>query len=114
MDVFKQLLDHTVVDADGLPCGCVDDIIADRTATGGRIVALVIGPAALIPRLPAILQALLPKRLLRQSVRIPWSEVAHVSEVIELRSGGSKLGLGKIDRQLGELLVLIPGARRPE
>ena len=114
MDLFKQVLDHTVVDASGLACGCVDDIIADRTDGSGRITSLLIGPGAFVPRLPALLEFLLPHAVSRRTVRVPWSEVAEVGEVIKLKSNAASLGLGKVDRKLGALLARVPGAEKQE
>jgi len=112
MDLFRQVLDHTVIDANGMPCGCVDDLIADRTADGGRVTSLLIGPGAFIPRLPALLQLLLSGRR-RRRVRVPWSEVAQVGEVIKLKSEAIDLGLGKADRRLGKRLARLPAAVKP-
>jgi len=110
LDLFRQVLDHTVIDADGMPCGRVDDIIADCTATQARVTSLLVGPGAFAHRLPP-LPALVASRLFgRRIVRVPWSEVAEVGEFIRLRSKAVDLGLGRIDRRLGAWLGHWPGA----
>jgi len=111
-DVVRDILDHELLDADGVPCGVVDDVMLD----GGpgapfRVVALIVGPGGWLPRLPALVGGLLRHVVAAKHVRVPWSAVAHVGERIELAQRASELGLGAADRRVGRLLAHIPGAR---
>jgi hypothetical protein len=40
--------------------------------------------------------------------RVPWSEVAHIDETIQLKSKASTLQLGRLDRRIGTWLSRIP------
>jgi hypothetical protein len=110
-DVVRQVLDHELIDADGLPCGMVDDVVLEG-APGEplRIIALLAGPGAWLPRLPRFAERLLARMFGRQRVRIPWNAVAHVGERIELAMPAAALGLGGTDRRVGRLIARIPGA----
>jgi hypothetical protein len=41
-------------------------------------------------------------------VRVPWEQVAHVSETIQLKSRASALDLGRLDRRIGKWLSHLP------
>jgi sporulation protein YlmC with PRC-barrel domain len=106
----RELLDHELVDSEGVPCGVVDDVMLD----GGpgaplRVVALIVGPGGWLPRLPSWVGGLLRHVVHATHVRVPWSAVAHVGERIELASTASELGLGVADRRIGRILARIPG-----
>ena len=109
LDLYRRVLDHGIVDSDGLPCGTVDEI----EASGGpgeslAVVALLVGPAAWTPRLPALFGVI--SRLIAGSrlVRVPWSEVIEIGEQIKLRSTAVELGLGVADRRAGRWLAPLP------
>ena len=109
LDVYRLVLDHTLVDADGLECGTVDEIEAQgKPGEPLAIVALLAGPGAWAPRLPAFFA--LVSRLVAGSrlVRVPWSEVAGIGEQITLRSTATELGLGVADRRAGRWLAALP------
>jgi hypothetical protein len=109
LDLYRRVLDHGLIDADGLPCGTVDEIeAAGKPGEPLEIVALLVGPAAWTPRLPALFE--IACRLLAGSrlVRVPWSEVAEISEQIRLRSTAVELGLGVTDRRAGRWLAPLP------
>ncbi|HEY2394574.1 MAG TPA: hypothetical protein VGH81_01165 [Rudaea sp.] len=111
LDVFRQVLDHAIVDADDLPCGCVDDLeIEGGPGEPLRITALLVGPGAWGPRLPALLARCV--RLLggEHVVRVPWSVVGEVGELIRLRQRASELGLGVTDRKFGLRIARLPGS----
>ena len=111
LDLMREVLDHEVVDVNGVSCGMVDDIEFD--AGRGRAptaVTLVVGPHAWSARTPALLSWLVRLVVRAPVVRVPWSAVEHVSETIELRVTAESLGLGKADRRVGRWLSRIPGA----
>ena len=112
-DAVGDILDHEVVDADGLPCGMVDDVVLDgRPGEPLAIVALLVGPGAWLPR------AMWPVRIVaslmvdRRRVRVPWSAVESVHERIVLAERATHYGLGRVDRRIGRWLARIPGANR--
>jgi len=112
-DLVRQVLDHVVVDADDWPCGVVDDLeLAGGPGEGLRVVALLVGPGAWVPRLPALLARLLPRIAGTGCQRVPWSEVAVVGEYIRLRSRAPALGLGNADRRLAVRVARLPGGER--
>ena len=113
IDVFRQVLDHAVIDADDWMCGMVDDIeVEGGVGEPLRITALLIGPGAWIPRMPSLLARLLPKMFGDRCVRVPWSEVSSVGEHIRLHCRRGNYGLATMDRKLGLKLGKIPGSER--
>jgi sporulation protein YlmC with PRC-barrel domain len=113
VDAVGDILDHEVVDADGMPCGMVDDVVLDgRPGSPLAIVALLVGPGAWLPR------AMWPVRIVagllvgRQRVRVPWSAVESVHERIVLAERATHYGLGRVERRIGRWLARIPGANR--
>ena len=110
-DLYRQVLDHAVLDAEDWLCGVVDDLEVEGDIGGPlRVTALLVGPGAWVPRLPALLQALLPRLVGTRCVRVPWSEVCMVGEHIRLRSRAAELGLDLADRKLGLRIAKIPGS----
>lgn len=110
-DLYRQVLDHALLDSDDWMCGVVDDLEVEGDAGGAlRVTALLVGPGAWVPRMPALLQVLLPRFVGARCVRVPWSEVCVVGEYIRLRSRASELGLDIADRKLGLRLAKIPGS----
>jgi hypothetical protein len=117
VDLYRQVLDHAVLDADDWPCGIVDDleVEGDLLHEGGateplRVTALLVGPGAWSPRLPALFARLAPHLFGRRCVRVPWSEVSVLGEHVKLRSRAAALGLGTADRRLGLLIARLPGS----
>ena len=114
-DLYRQVLDHAVLDADDWLCGVVDDLeVEGGVGEPLRVTALLVGPGAWVPRLPALLKALLPKLVGTRCVRVPWSEVCVVGEHIRLQSRAAELGLGTVDRKVGLWVAKIPGSDRSE
>lgn len=113
IDVFRQVLDHAVVDTDDWMCGIVDDIeVEGGVGEPLRITALLIGPGAWMPRTPALFAHLLPRIFGDRCVRVPWSEVSVVGEHIRLKCRRAQYGLATMDRKLGLRLGRIPGSER--
>jgi len=109
LDIYRRVLDHVLLDADGLPCGIVDEIEAE----GGlgeplAIVTLLVGPAAWTRRLPAFFAIVAHLLAGSRIVRVPWSEVAEIGEQIRLCSSAVELGLGVADRRAGRWLAHLP------
>ena len=111
MDLVHQVLDRELVDADDVPCGTVDDLeLEGAPGEALAVVALLVGPGAWGPRLPALPAAIAAKLFGTARVRVPWSEVVEVSERVRLKSTAAKLGLGVDDRKAGRWLAKVPGS----
>jgi hypothetical protein len=113
VDLYRQVLDHALLDADDWMCGTVDDLeVEGGVGEPLRVTALLVGPGAWTPRLPALFARLLPRVFGGHCVRVPWSEVCELGEDIKLRSRAAALGLASIDRRLGLLIAKLPGSER--
>jgi hypothetical protein len=111
VDLVRDVLDHEVVDSDGVPCGMVDDLeLEGGPGSPLTVVALRIGPGAWTDRLPWIFPRLARMLVGRNQDRIPWSEVALTGDRIQLKSTANELGLNAGDRKLEKWLRKIPGS----
>jgi sporulation protein YlmC with PRC-barrel domain len=108
LDLLREVLDHEIVDSDGVSCGMVDDIELSNSAGGPVVKALLVGPGAWLPRVPAMLRWFAGWMFGHEVSRVPWNEVAHVAETIQLKSKASTLQLGRLDRRVGTWLSHIP------
>jgi hypothetical protein len=113
VDVYRQVLDHALYDSDECLCGTVDDLEVSG-APGGplRITAMLVGPGAWAPRLPALFARLAAWLFGTRCTRVPWDEVAELGEMIRLRSRAAALGLSTEDRKLGLRIARLPGSDR--
>jgi sporulation protein YlmC with PRC-barrel domain len=109
LDLGLGVLDHQLVDSEGRNCGKVDDLdLGPLTGEGEpEVRAILAGGNAwhgrgLLGRLAA--------RVGGNAVHIPWSEVAAVGAVVELRRTASELRLGRGDDRARRLVSWIPGA----
>jgi len=110
LDLLREVLDHEVVDSEGIGCGMVDDLEFRVTEQGLVVTALLVGPGAWVPRLPALFAVMAGKVFGRQRVRVPWHHVVKVGEVIRLDATAPSLGLGVLDRKAGRWLARLPGS----
>lgn len=108
LDLLREVLDHEVIDVAGTSCGMVDDIELGASEAGPTVEALLVGPGAWTPRLPALLAAACERLFGRAVVRVPWSEVIEIDETIRLASTAAALGLGRLDRKAGRWLARVP------
>ena len=108
LDLLREVLDHEVVDVEGTSCGMVDDIEFAAGDAGPTVAALLIGPGAWTPRLPALLALGCARLFGRGAVRVPWAEVIEIAEIVKLRSKADELGLGRLDRKAGRWLARLP------
>jgi hypothetical protein len=117
LDLCRQVIDHQLLDCEDLPCGTIDDVELEGGADGKplRAVALLVGPGAWGPRLPALFAWWVERCIGNRCTRVPWHEVAEVGEQIRLRSRAATLGLGTTDRKLGLRIAKLPGSeKRPK
>lgn len=113
VDLFRQVLDHAVIDADDRLCGTVDDLeVEGGVGEPLHVTALLVGPGAWASRLPAVFARIVPHVFGTRCVRVPWSEVSELGEIIKLRSRAATLGLGSTDRRLGLFIAKLPGSDR--
>jgi sporulation protein YlmC with PRC-barrel domain len=111
IDLVRELLDHELVDVNGTPCGMIDDLELDGDIGGPlRVTALLVGPGAWVPRLPALAAWLARKTFGTQRVRVPWNQIDTIAERIVLKTTAASLGLGKLDRKAGRWLAKVPGS----
>ena len=109
VDLVRDVLDHAVVDSEGVPCGMVDDIELDgQPAHAFEAVALLIGPGSWQRRLPRW-SARIARVLVGASiVRVPWSQIVKIGERIELGATATELGLGGADRRWSKRIGRLP------
>lgn len=105
-----ELLDHQLVDADGMLCGNVDDLRFDFGDGPPRLTALLSGPGTWPDRLPGALRGLARRVLFDRVVEIPLEEVEEVDGAIRLRRPARELGLGGGEAKAGRWLARIPGS----
>jgi hypothetical protein len=109
LDLLRDVLDHKIVDVDGVPCGSVDEIALEQLAGAApQVAALLVGPGAWTPRLPPLVCTVASFLFGRAVVRVPWSEVGEITEVVRLKSPAASLGLGKPDRKAARWLSRMP------
>ena len=108
VDIVLGILDHQLVDADGVNCGKVDDVeVTGLDGDSPEVVEIVVGGNAwrsrgLLGRLAA--------RLSGEAVHIPWSEVDSVSSVVKLKRPAAELRLGRGDRRWSRVVGKVPGS----
>jgi sporulation protein YlmC with PRC-barrel domain len=111
LDIARDVLDHEIVDAEGVSCGMVDDV--ELTYEGDarpRISALLVGRGAWTPRLPALLQVAVLSWFGSHVVRVPWEEVDQLAETVRLKSTAASLRLARHERAAAKWIKHLPGA----
>ena len=108
VDIALGILDHQLVDSEGVNCGKVDDLEIQGLDGGSpEVTEIIVGGNAwrsrgLLGRLAA--------RLAGNAVHVPWSEVESVSSVVKLKRPAAKLRLGRGDVRWTRLVGKAPGA----
>lgn len=115
IDLALHLLDRQIVDTDGNPVGNVDDVEIDES---GYVVALLVGPQALAPRLGGRLGEWLAfwTRVLQggtEPTRIPVDLLTDMGSHITVARSRSELDAHRNEDRAREYLIgRIPGGRR--
>ena len=108
VDIALGILDHQLVDSEGVNCGKVDDLEVQGLDRGSpEVTEIIVGGNAwrsrgLLGRLAA--------RLSGNAVHLPWSEVESVSSVVKLKRPAAELRLGRGDVRWERLVGKAPGA----
>jgi len=108
VDIALGILDHQLVDSEGVNCGKVDDLEIQGLDSGSpEVTEIIVGGNAwrsrgLLGRLAA--------RLSGNAVHVPWSEVESVSSVVKLKRPAAELRLGRGDVRWERLVGKAPGA----
>jgi sporulation protein YlmC with PRC-barrel domain len=109
LDLARDVLDSELLDSDGKACGRVDNLDLQTGSNGElRIRALLVGPGALSPRLPALVERLIEICIGRPQVTVPWSEVERVDRCVRLRRRADELGLAHWNRIVGRWIARLP------
>ena len=107
--VLAGIRDLEIVDAEGELCGVADDVAFEGRAGGPlRIAALLVGPGAYGPRMPRFLAWMVQLLVGRAVVRVPWSDVEHITSRITLNKPARELGLNATERRLGPMIRKLP------
>ena len=109
VDLVRDVLDHAVVDSDGMPCGMVDDIeLAGEPGRALEAVALLMGPGSWQRRLPRWSARVARTVVGAGTVRVPWAQIVKIGERIELGATAAELGLGGVDRRWRKRVARLP------
>ncbi len=110
LDLVREVLDHEIVDVDGVPCGVVDDVeFTGNAGEPAQAVALLVGPGAWGPRLPPLLAFLVRHTAGSRCVRVPLEAVQKIDERIVLKHSARDARLDTADRRAARWLAWIPG-----
>jgi len=111
IELLRDVLDHDIVDVDGVRCGIVDDIEFDHKPGATPVLGtLLVGPGAWGPRLPALLAVVARWLFGRAVTRVPWGDVAELGQSVKLKRRAGELGLGSVERRAARWLQRIPGS----
>jgi hypothetical protein len=109
VDLVLGILDHQLLDRNGVNCGKIDDLEISGLAEGRpEVTAILVGPGAWRARGVAgrLAAALAPRRM----IRVPWDRVDAVTSVVTLNATAAELGLNRGDARASRLVRWIPGA----
>lgn len=108
LHLAADVRDLQIVDRDDEYCGIVDDIELERNDRGELVVtALLVGPGAWRNRLAAPLLWLIRRIAGERIVRVPWSEVKHITSRVALDKTARELGLNRSEERAATLLPKI-------
>jgi sporulation protein YlmC with PRC-barrel domain len=108
VDIALGILDHQLVDSNGVNCGKVDDLeLIGLDGDSPEVAEILVGGNAwrsrgLLGRLAA--------RLAGDAVHVPWSEVESVSSVVKLKRPAAELRLDRGDARWSRLVGKAPGS----
>lgn len=104
----RELLDHQLVDSEGMLCGNVDDIELELRDGEAVVGALLSGPGNWPHRLPHVVRGLARRLLKPDVIRIEPADVERVDAAVHLRRPARELGLGRGEDRAGRWLARLP------
>jgi hypothetical protein len=106
-----EVRDLQIIDSDGRHCGIVDDIECEGQP-GKELVlsALLVGPGAYENRLPKWVYALIKGIFGARVVRVPWTEIEHITGRVTLKKSGTSYELLQTERYFEARLKKVPFA----
>jgi sporulation protein YlmC with PRC-barrel domain len=108
VDIALGILDHQLADSEGCNCGKVDDLeIAGLNGDSPEVVEILIGGNAWRTRGRL---GRLAAKLTGNAVHVPWSEVASVTSIVELKRTSAELRLNRGDERWSHLISRLPGS----
>ena len=108
VDIALGILDHQLVDRDGVNCGKVDDLELTGLDGGSPEVSeILVGGNAWRTRGRL---GHLASKLAGNAVHVPWSEVASVTSVVALKRAAGDLHLDRGDERWARLVGRLPGS----
>jgi sporulation protein YlmC with PRC-barrel domain len=108
VDIALGVLDHQLVDSDGLNCGKVDDLeLAGLNGDSPEVVEILVGGNAWRTRGRL---GRLAAKLTGNAVHVPWSEVASVTSIVELKRTSDELRLNRGDVRWARFVGRLPGS----
>lgn len=109
IDVSLGVLDHQLVDSDGVNCGKVDDLeLGGLDGDSPEVVAILVGGNAWRERGRL---GRLVARLGGDAVHVPWAEVESVTSVVTLGKPAQELRLNRGDPRWQRVVERIPSRR---
>ena len=109
LDLVRQVLDGQILDRDQMPCGKVDDLEFTMREDGTlEIAAILFGPGAYLPRLPALFRWMGEKILGKRMVRIGWDQVDDIPGAIKLKVAAKSLHLDEPQYKAFAIIEKIP------
>jgi hypothetical protein len=112
-ELVRDVLDKQLLDAHGRPFGKVDGVVLDvRVGAAPRVVALEVGAATRLARLPRWLTRPLARWTARAtSTRIPRTAVLAVAREVRVSVDATKTSAWRVERWLVRLFAHVPGGR---
>ncbi|MDX6506039.1 MAG: hypothetical protein QOG06_683 [Gaiellaceae bacterium] len=108
VDIALGILDHQLVDVDGINCGKVDDLeLTGLDGDSPEVVEILVGGNAWRSRGRL---GRLAAHFAGDAVHVPWSEVESVSSVVKLKRSAAELRLDRGDRRWARLIGKLPGS----
>jgi sporulation protein YlmC with PRC-barrel domain len=111
LKLVGEVRDLQIIDSDGVHCGIADDIeFKGKVRETLELSALLVGPGAYQHRLPKWAFGLIARIFGAHVVRIPWSEIAHITGHITLKKPGANYGLLQTERRFEAIVKKVPFA----
>ena len=108
VDIALGILDHQLIDSEGLNCGKVDDLeITGLDGDAPEIVEIVVGGNAWRTRGRL---GRLAARLSGNAVHVAWSDVESVTSRVQLARTSAELQLNRGDVRWARLIGRLPGS----